>query len=145
MPSYHWNIGALARNSGTRNFGLLLMSVLGFKARVDPLAGADPLFPEGGGANHPGWGANLQLCQNLSKKLHEIENILGHGGALHPPLLSCVLHHLNARFLRFTSGVTPVNLLMAIMATKPFNPHTCTHVDLYKHWWDSNPAPVSRH
>ena len=50
-------------------FGLLVMSVLGFKARVDPLA--------------------------------------------------CMLHHLHCnRILRFTSGVTPADLLAASMAAE---------------------------
>ena len=31
-------------------------------------------------------------------------------------------------FLRFTSGVTPVDLLAASMAAEPFDPHTCTCV-----------------
>ena len=39
-------------------------------------------------------------------------------------------------FLRFTSGATPVDLLMVSMAAKPFYPRTCTHV--HKHWWNSN-------
>ena len=39
-------------------------------------------------------------------------------------------------FLRFTSGVTPTDLLVSSIAAAPFYPHTCTH--LFKHWWDSN-------
>ena len=54
-------------------------------------AGTDPGFPVGGGASPPEGGANLCYCQNFPKKLHEIENILGHrgrarGAPLDPPL-----------------------------------------------------------
>ena len=43
---------------------------------------ADPGFPLGGGTNPPGRGTNVWFCQILQKKnLHEIEKMLGHGGA----------------------------------------------------------------
>ena len=40
-----------------------------------PLAGADPGFPVGGGANPPG-GRQHMILPNFAKKLHEIEKIL---------------------------------------------------------------------
>ena len=42
-------------------------------------AGADPRFPVEGGTNHP-WGAPTYEFAKFSKKLHEIEKILGRGG-----------------------------------------------------------------
>ena len=39
-------------------------------------------------------------------------------------------------FLRFTSAVTPAELLVASMVTKPFSIHTCTHK--YNHLWGSS-------
>ena len=53
--------------------------------------GADPGYPVGGGANPPG-GAPTYDFAKFREKLHEIENILGRGGAragrapLNPPL-----------------------------------------------------------
>ena len=43
-------------------------------------------------------------------------------------------------FLRFTSGLTPVDPWTASMAAKLFDPHTCTCV--YRYWWDSNTGRV---
>ena len=37
----------------------------------------------------------------------------------------CTLSTLCNRFLRFTSGVTPTDLLVANMAAKPLHPCTC--------------------
>ena len=46
------------------------------------LAVADPGFPRGGGANPKGGGgAPAYYLVNVSKKLHENEEILGRGGA----------------------------------------------------------------
>ena len=44
------------------------------------LPGADPGFPVGGGANPPG-GAPTYDFAKFCEKLHEIEKILGRGGA----------------------------------------------------------------
>ena len=38
-------------------------------------------FPSRGGANPPKGGANIQFSTNVSKKLHEIEKIVGQVGA----------------------------------------------------------------
>ena len=40
------------------------------------LTGMDPGFLIGGGANHPGRGPNIQICQIFPKKMHEIKKIL---------------------------------------------------------------------
>ena len=45
------------------------------------LAGADPGFPVGGSANPPG--APTYDFAKFSKKMHEIETILGRGGEGH--------------------------------------------------------------
>ena len=50
------------------------------------------------------------------------------GGSL--GCLLCYLHIMG--FLRFNSGATPANLLMATMAADP-----CTCTCVHKHWWDS--------
>ena len=42
-------------------------------------AGADPGFPTGWGANHPGE-APIYECAKISEKLHEIEKISAVGG-----------------------------------------------------------------
>ena len=45
-------------------------------------SGADPGFHVGGGANRPRGGGRAPTYEiaKISKKLHEIEKILGHGG-----------------------------------------------------------------
>ena len=64
-----------------------------------PMAGADPGFPVGGGAD-PRGGRQHMIFVKFSEKLHEIENILGRGGGarrVRPPksatawqLLTCL-------------------------------------------------------
>ena len=46
---------------------------------VEYIAGADPGFPIGGGANPPG-GVPTYDCAKFCEKLHENEKILGRGG-----------------------------------------------------------------
>ena len=64
---------------------------------LKPLAGADPGFPVGGGADPPGGGAPTYDFVKISQNMHEIEKILDHRGgrapgappSLDPPLTSC--------------------------------------------------------
>ena len=57
----------------------MVMSVLGFKARLDPTV-ADPGFPRGGGANSQGGVPGYNFIK-ISRKLHEIkENSAPRGG-----------------------------------------------------------------
>ena len=56
-------------------------SVVTSDAKYTALSGADPGFSVGGGANPPGWGAPTYDFAKFCEKLHEIEKILGCGGA----------------------------------------------------------------
>ena len=53
-------------------------------------------------------------------------------------ILTYMLSHLCNGFLRFTSGVTPADLLTASIVSKIF-------IHFFKHWWDLNSGSNVRH
>ena len=56
------------------------MRILNYLESFISIAGADPGFPVGGGANPRGGGAPTYDFAKFCEKLHEIEKILGRWG-----------------------------------------------------------------